>query len=128
MSTSLVRSVLGVLLHRAWHLVSGVHGSPSVGAADVSPSAVSEPIAGEASGAEVVPPTVASDAPFKNSRSGDRVPAGVSGQAGRGTLGTDAPTAPRRSAVCCAIAQEIDETHPNALSALDCRDGVGSGR
>ncbi|WP_136056303.1 hypothetical protein [Microbacterium sp. K24] len=28
-----------------------------------------------------------------NSRSGDRVPAGVSGQAGRGTVGTDAPTA-----------------------------------
>lgn len=27
-----------------------------------------------------------------NSRSGDRVPAGVSGQAGRGTVGTDAPT------------------------------------
>lgn len=26
-----------------------------------------------------------------NSRSGDRVPAGVSGQAGRGTAGTDAP-------------------------------------
>lgn len=27
-----------------------------------------------------------------NSRSGDRVPAGVSGQAGRGTVGTVAPT------------------------------------
>lgn len=27
-----------------------------------------------------------------NSRSGDRVPAGVSGQAGRGTVGTAAPT------------------------------------
>lgn len=29
-----------------------------------------------------------------NSRSGDRVPAGVSGEVGRGTVGTDAPTAP----------------------------------
>lgn len=29
-----------------------------------------------------------------NSRSGDRVPAGVSGQAGRGTVGTTAPTTP----------------------------------
>jgi len=29
-----------------------------------------------------------------NSRSGDRVPAGVSGEVGRGTVGTDAPTTP----------------------------------
>lgn len=32
-----------------------------------------------------------------NSRSGGRVPAGVSGQAGRGTVGKDAPTASSRS-------------------------------
>lgn len=31
------------------------------------------------------------------SRSGDRVPAGVSGEAGRGTVGTVAPTTPNRS-------------------------------
>lgn len=31
------------------------------------------------------------------SRSGDRVPAGVSGEAGRGTVGTDAPTTSNRS-------------------------------
>lgn len=32
-----------------------------------------------------------------NSRSGDRVPAGVSGEVGRGTVGTDAPTTPMDS-------------------------------
>lgn len=32
-----------------------------------------------------------------NSRSGDRVPAGVSGEVGRGTVGTDAPTTPTDS-------------------------------
>lgn len=39
-----------------------------------------------------------------NSRSGGRVPAGVSGQAGRGTVGTVAPTAPDGSVDLAVVA------------------------
>ncbi len=60
-----------------------------------------------------------------NSRSGDRVPAGVSGQAGRGTVGTVALTTPRLSRLRHGLIQEIDDTHPNAVSRLDRLDGVG---
>lgn len=59
------------------------------------------------------------------SRSGGRVPAGVSGQAGRGTVGTDAPTTQKRRRFRDAIVQDIDASHPNALSRLDRLDGVG---
>lgn len=117
-----------VVLDRFDVALRGHCSSPSIGAADVAPSTVSDPIVGEASGAGVVPPTAASDAPFENSRSADRVPAGVSGEAGRGTVGTDAPTTLKHNKLRDTIAQEIDATHPNALSALDRRDGVGSGR
>lgn len=77
-------------------------------------------------------------------------PAGVSGSDGRGTVGTDAPTAEtgvssqaglaalRAGAqragllygqrVRGAIVQEIGEDHPNSLSRLDRLDGVGGGR
>jgi len=56
-----VRRVLRVLLHRARHLVSSAHGSPSIGAADVAPPAVSAPIAGDGSGAVEHPPAPAPD-------------------------------------------------------------------
>lgn len=86
-----------------------------------------------------------------NSGAGEhRMPAGVSGSDGRGTVGTDAPTAEtgvssqaglaalRAGAqragllygqrVRDALVQEIGEDHPNALSRLDILDGVGSRR